>query len=254
MSTARQRAARVLPVLLRLGEVGPGDQLAHEQHVRALHDLRLQRREVHQRRLHARRAAGWRTCRAPRAGREWPARAARSAFGSSHFGPPTAPNSTASLRLARRERLVAQRRAIARRSPRRRPGRRSARSVCADARLDGPQHLDRLGDDLRPDPVAGQDREAKAGQPSGSTWPMASKTPSAARRPCWAIWTQVSSVTSFLVVGQVLEADERVVQLFLASAAGPALPGASRSAWRPECLPSTSGVPSAPMAAADMIS
>jgi len=57
----------------------------------------------------------------------------------------------------------------------------------------------------------------------------------------------------FLIVGQVLETCEGVGQLFLGEQEASSSRRA-RSAWRPECLPSPSGAPAAPMAAADMAS
>ena len=72
-------------------------------------------------------AAGWRTARGRRAARRAPAPAGPARAGSDHFGPPTAPSSTASAARARLDVLGRGSRPRTRRSRRRRPGSRSTR-------------------------------------------------------------------------------------------------------------------------------
>ena len=97
--------------------------------------------------------AGWRTGRAPCAGRGSPARAAARAASLSYFGSPTAPNSTASAALASASVASRQRMAVrvvgGAADQRLLDLERQARARRARARA--------CGDDLGADAVAGQD-------------------------------------------------------------------------------------------------
>ncbi len=96
----------------RLAEVDVAGELADDQDVEAGDDLGLQRRRAGELGIAASPAAGWRTGRAPCAGRGSPARAAARAAACRTSGPPTAPNSTASAALRERERRLGQRIAV----------------------------------------------------------------------------------------------------------------------------------------------
>ena len=100
--------------------------------------------------------AGWRTGPAPCAGPAGRARASARTAGASHFGPPTAPNSTASVALA----CASVPRPAARRARRRPPPptRSSSTSNAEPAPAEPADHAADLGHDLRTDPVAGQEK------------------------------------------------------------------------------------------------
>ena len=86
--------------LLRLAEIDAAGQLAHDQDVEALDQLAASARR--RRRAPDSRSPGadWRTARGPCAGAAGRPRGAPRRARSSHFGPPTAPNSTASAASA----------------------------------------------------------------------------------------------------------------------------------------------------------
>ena len=77
------------------------------------------------------------------------------AFGSSHFGPPTAPKQTASARSAIASVSGGRRRAVGVGSAAPPIGNSGQVEAMGEARLDRAQHLDRFGHRLGPDAVAG---------------------------------------------------------------------------------------------------
>ena len=153
---------------LRLAEVDVAGELAHDQDVEPGHDLGLQRRGAGELRDRPAPGAGWRTGRAPCAGRGSPARAAWRAAALSYFGPPTAPNSIASaaLRERRASPRAADRRARRRPAP---PTGASSSSICSRRAPARRSTLQRLRDDLGADAVAGQDGDLHASRNTRGT-------------------------------------------------------------------------------------
>ena len=84
----------------RLAEVEAAGQLAHEEDVDALEELGLQRRGRRERGVHAHRTQVREEAEALAEPEQALLGPDVFAFGSSHFGPPTAPSSTASQRFA----------------------------------------------------------------------------------------------------------------------------------------------------------
>ena len=127
-------------------EVQAAGQLAHDQHVDAREALGLERRGVDQLGVGLDRAQVGVQAERLAASPAGPARAAPWRAGSSHFGPPTAPSSTAS---AARQAAERSRRAAARRSRRWRCRRSGARRTRSRGRT-GPRRLEHARAPRRP--------------------------------------------------------------------------------------------------------
>jgi len=146
---------RVLPVFLRFGEVGAGDEFANEEHVGALDDFGLQRRQMNQGRLHARWAQVGE-------GSERSAQAQNRLLWSDRR-PGIVPLRSADRAEQHRVAAFGHRDGLFSNSNSILINRRPADQVLSEpklvrlARLDSPQHSDGFGPNLRPNTVTRQD-------------------------------------------------------------------------------------------------
>ena len=203
VSIAAPAARPVWRCSRRLAEVEAAGQLADDQQVDALEQLRLAA-------ARRRRAAGWTVIGRRFANSPRPPRSANSACsgrtvasGSSHFGPPTAPSSTASA--SRHASTSSGRMATPYASIAAPPTTSSVHSKPNPNR--GPtasRTWTAPGDDLRPDPVA-RDRRDPVGRRSrrraaGAAAPLRHGSSSAVRRPTNATSTPLISAPWSLLI------------------------------------------------------
>ena len=141
-----------------VAEVDAAGQLAHDHHVHAREQLGLAAARRAAAGVHASPGAGWRRGPAPCGSPAAPAPGRTLARGSSHFGPPTAPSSTASARPGQPASVSGGQRACRwRRWPRRRSA-PPAKRTCAPSGRHRRQHPQRFTHHLRANSVAWQNR------------------------------------------------------------------------------------------------
>ena len=151
--------------LAPLAEVEAAGELADDEHVHALDEVAAGAATRRRARLRGHGAQVGEEARAPCGARSRACSGRTVAVGSSHFGPPTAPSSTASAAAQSVEVLVADGRCRRRRWRRRRRARPTTRRGSRSARAAASRTALGRGHDLRADAVAGDGDDAVGRRP-----------------------------------------------------------------------------------------